>query len=145
MLPNLASLHVTPGNVFVRCPTCASPFLRTSPTGCADCGRSPKPKRAKTETKKPGDGDDCGCESKGEGKDASCACDDAKEREEPRGMYRYMRMYPDADPNSDEGRLLVANFVAEEGEGEDIQPVFRSTVAEGDGDGVNEEESAPPR
>jgi len=130
MLPNLASLYVTPGNVFLRCPKCASTFIRTSPTGCANCGNSPNPKRTKTETKKSGDGDDCGCESKGEGKDAGCPCDDEKEPQRPPGMYRYRRMYPDADPNSDEGRLLVANFVAEEEEGEDIKPVFRSTVAE---------------
>ena len=65
--------------------------------------------------------------------------DENHARQESRGMYRYQRMYPDADPNSDEGRLVVANFVAEEDEDEDIQPVFRSTVAEGDGDGVNED------
>lgn len=63
MLPNLATLAVSPGNVLVRCPECASLFRKASPTGCTTCGG--KRKREEEEREK----DDCSCEKK-------CACDD---------------------------------------------------------------------
>ena len=60
MIPNLSTLALSPGNVLVRCPECASLFRRTSPTGCATCGDKRKRKEEKEE-----------CECKKE-----CACDD---------------------------------------------------------------------
>jgi len=121
MLPNLSTLALSPGNVLVRCPECASLFRKNSPTGCVECGG--KRKREEEEKEK----DDCSCKKE-------CACDDDKM--EQSGLYRYQRMYPDADPNSDEGRLIVSNFVADEDEDEDLKPAFRSTVADEDDDAV---------
>lgn len=63
MLPNLATLAVSPGNVLVRCPECDSLFRKASPTGCVECGR----KRKREEEEKEKDG----CSFKKE-----CACDD---------------------------------------------------------------------
>ena len=63
MLPNLATLAVSPGNVLVRCPECASLFRKASPTGCTTCGG----KRKRME--KEGEKDDCSCKKE-------CACDD---------------------------------------------------------------------
>lgn len=62
MLPNLSTLALSPGNVLVRCPECATLFRRTSPTGCAECGGG---KRKREEEKK-----ECEC------KKEKCACDD---------------------------------------------------------------------
>lgn len=61
MLPNLATLALSPGNVLVRCSECASHFRKTSPTGCPNCG---KRKRDEEEKEK-----ECGCEKE-------CVCDD---------------------------------------------------------------------
>ena len=55
MLPNLATLVVSPGNVLVRCPECASLFRKASPTGCDTCGG--KRKREEDEEEK-----GCGCD-----------------------------------------------------------------------------------
>lgn len=54
MLPSLATLAVSPGNVLVRCPECASLFRKASPTGCTNCGG--KRKREEEEKKA------CGCD-----------------------------------------------------------------------------------
>ena len=61
MLPNLSTLALSPGNVLVRCPECASHFRKTSPTGCPNCG---KRKREEEEKEK-----ECECKKE-------CACDD---------------------------------------------------------------------
>lgn len=63
MLPNLATLALSPGNVLVRCPECASLFRKAMPTGCPNCGG--KRKREEEEEEK----DDCSCKKE-------CACDD---------------------------------------------------------------------
>lgn len=55
MLPSLATLVVSPGNVLVRCPECASLFRKASPTGCDTCGG--KRKREEDEEEK-----GCGCD-----------------------------------------------------------------------------------
>jgi hypothetical protein len=64
MLPNLSTLALSPGNVLVRCPECASLFRKASPTGCANCGGKRK-REEEEECKKDG----CSCEKE-------CACDD---------------------------------------------------------------------
>ena len=55
LLPNLGTLALSPGNVLVRCPECASLFQKASPTGCAECGGTRK--RKEEEEKK-----ECGCD-----------------------------------------------------------------------------------
>ena len=67
MLPNLSTLALSPGNVLVRCPECATLFQRASPTeacGCPECELG-KRKREEEEKEK----DDCACKKE-------CACDD---------------------------------------------------------------------
>ena len=64
MLPNLSTLALSPGNVLVRCPECASLFRKASPTGCANCGGKRK-REEEEECKKDG----CSCEKE-------CVCDD---------------------------------------------------------------------
>jgi len=67
MLPNLSTLAVSPGNVLVRCPECATLFRKASPTaagcGCPECELG-KRKRDEEEKEK-----ECGCKKE-------CACDD---------------------------------------------------------------------
>jgi hypothetical protein len=65
MLPNLATLALSPGNVLVSCPECASHFRKAMPTGCLNC-KEGKRKREEEEEKKK---DDCSCKKE-------CACDD---------------------------------------------------------------------
>ena len=67
MLPNLATLAVSPGNVLVRCPQCASLFRKASPTGCDTCG-----KRKREEEEK----EECACEEE-------CACDEEEDASGP--------------------------------------------------------------
>ena len=138
MLPNLSTLIVTPGNVFVRCATCASTFVRTSPIGCANCGKSPNPKRAKTEKVT---GDDCGCKSKEgeEGKGASCSCDEDDEDAKP--VFRSLSGPPGPPPRlgmptpeeqAEANRTRGYMMSLQEMEERDEQPEFRSLPASGD-------------
>ena len=153
MLPNLSTLIVTPGNVFVRCATCASTFVRTSPIGCANCGKGPNPKRAKTEKVT---GDDCGCKSKEgeEGKGASCSCDEDDEMpppfhvlvadeadEDTKPVFRSLSGPPGPPPRlgmptpeeqAEANRTRGYMMSLQEMEERDEQPVFRSLPASGD-------------
>jgi hypothetical protein len=71
MLPNLSTLALSPGNVLVLCPGCASLFRKASPTaagcGCPDCEKLGKRKRDEEEKEK--EKDDCSCKKE-------CTCDD---------------------------------------------------------------------
>lgn len=71
MLPNLATLVLSPGNVLVRCPECASHFRKAMPTGCLNCEEG-KRKRDEEEKKK----DDCSCKKE-------CACDEEEDASGP--------------------------------------------------------------
>ena len=71
MIPNLSTLALSPGNVLVRCPECASLFRKASPTGCTTCGgdkRKREEKEKKTEQKSACACDGCACEPAGDPK-----------------------------------------------------------------------------